>query len=1751
MIDPARTPAPPPDRAVRHSLPRRRPSSVLAVLLGALTLVLAACRDDVSGPGGIRRAFLNVLPVFQPTASLQGTGRNVDTVRVRLQRPGASQPAVDTFFVFPPNADSLVMVLDVPITGGEEEFEAALEMRSQGEVLFSGVQRVRALSASAPGAGQPAQVPIVFVGPGARARTLTLSPRDTVITFGDSIAYRAVALDSAQAPVANAVIAWSADSTFAIGTNGVFRAPNRRGVIRVRARVPAGPADSTTLRIVPRAAALRSQIGLVADTINATVPVAVRVLAADSLGVAGVPVRFATPVGGGTVRDSVVISDSAGVAATTVSYGPVVGLNRVTATVAGVGTVQADVQSRAGVATAVELFGGNAQTATVGDTLPLRLAVRTRDRRGNISPGAAVRVRATSAGTVLDTIITSDSLGVARARARLRVGAGLNTFAARLVADSTQSVSFDATGLPAPASVIVVTGGTSQIVIAGAVAPQPIRAEVRDAFGNVRVGDTVVFTHPGTAKWADSSIVARVVQSATGALSPVFRVSTTAGTDSVVVSAGVLSSRVAVSIIAGPAARLVALSGTGQSAVAGDTLASPLAVLVQDQFANLTSGRVTFAARRLGGTLTPASVDALDGVGLAVSRYRVPTTVGADTVWARLGVRDSVAFPLTVVPGAPTALSIVGGDGQVDTVRAILPTLLAVRATDGNGNAVPNASVRFRVTVGPSATLSNETVAADAGGIARTQLQLPTATGAVQVRAELVADTSRHVVLVAAATPGRAVGATLQSGPSAPYIAGDSLATPFVFSLRDRFGNAVGAGASGRFRWAVGATGRVNGDTASTTLTDAAGQLRAFVRLPSVAGAASLVLQVDTAAVSVALTTVAGAPASLVLLGNATTGTAGGVSSAPIQVRVSDAFGNPIIADTVTFSALRGGPFVDSTAVVRILTNAAGEATSPLVRLSAAAGVDSGIVSIRGLTAIWRTTVTPGTADATQSGWTYAGPAPWAPWAVRLTSLPATPAFVARDVNGNALPGVSVRISTLGPLGNGIGRGTLGGTDTAITVVTDANGEARPPTWVLGELGRSGLRAQAGSVVIDFSATAAPEGTTRAWVGPATAGGNAELTEPSNWLPAGVPSAGDYAFVGPVYQARPRVSSSVSFSPDTMFLYESPIVQAGVTLSLRGQANLLGASFDTTQGTVAFARPGQVIAFVGGLTDTVRLPSVRVDSGAMVVGNAAIAGSLLVRSPLVLTSTTLRVSGPFEVSGAVARLQMLTPNATIRALGGALFDGDSSTNQMDAGLLEVRGRFRQIGTHSAASFRPTGTFRTRFVGSDDSVSFANPAPDARGSGFNVLEMGPQAALTISGSVFANNLGPHGGSSILVPAGASLQFPPFRRLVFESATNVTVNGSLAAACYLEDDGASVNGTGSIPPRCVQALQFVTTPPTLGFVNAPLPSIGVGLVELGGPRAEAGITIRARYLNALNDTVAVLGTDTATTDALGHATFTNLIIPEVLSGARLVFTVANDPLGPTLVTPTTFDVQPPSLLADGPADKITFGPSNGITRQADDLPRLRLEAFGSPVVGAPVTLVPSPAAPSGAQVWPPVATTDGSGVVVLDSIAIGSAAVGTSWYIHYIVGGALVDSAVVRVTPPGVTALWVGGDGATAGERADWQRVGNWKPNAVPDATSHAFRRGEWSPVRPRIDANALVFPVRTLQIDELLLIRGGIRVVERLDAVVLDSAFLYPGANIFVRLDAGAVGRGVVPELRVGAGAAVTLDGQLQVAGPAT
>lgn len=1706
-----------------------------------LALGLAACRDDVSGPGGLRRAFLNVLPVFQPTASLQGTGREVDTVRVRLQRPGASAPAIDTFFVFPPNSDSLVMVLDVPISGGEEEFEAALEMRSQGEVLFSGVQRVRALAASAPGSGTPAQVPIVFVGPGATARTVSLTPRDTVLTFGDSVDYTAVARDSAQTVLPNAVIAFSTDTGFSISAAGVLRAPARRGVIRVRARVPGGPADSTTLRIVPRAAVIRSQVGLVADSVGAVVPVAVRVLAADSLGVQGVPVRFAAALGGGTVRDTLVVTDSVGVAATTVTYGPTVGLNRVTASVAGLGLVQAEVTSRAGAARALELVSGSAQSATVGDTLAQRLTVRARDRFGNPSAGAPVRVRATSVGTALDTVVTTDAAGLGRARARLRNAAGANTFVAALSADTTQTVTFTATGTPAPAASLQLTAGGGQVVVAGATGAS-LQVEVRDAFSNLRAGDSVTFSHPGGARWADSSSVVRVVHGATSALSPAFRAAISAGADSIVVTTGALRLRVPLTVVAGPAARVIVASGAGQTAAAGDTLPAPLVALVQDQFGNLTSGRVTFAARRAGGTLTPPAVDALPGIGLATTRYRVSPTVGADTVWASLGTIDSVAFPLTAVPGAASALQIVSGNSQTDTVAASLALPLAVRATDAFGNAVPGAAVRFRVLAAPSAQLTDSVVVASATGVAATQLRLPTTVGPLQVRAQLVADSTRHVLFAATATAGTAAAIEVASTPPAPRTVADSLSTPIVFRVRDGFGNTVGAGRSGVVRVLGGTNARVNGDSASAVTTDASGEIRAFVRLATVVGANLVQLQVGNVAQTVSLSSTAAPPSSVTLVDFPANGTVATLSTVPIRVLVVDAFGNRVIGDTVTFSALRGGPFLDSTAVVRIVTDTLGEARTPLVRFSSTPGVDSGLVVIRGITRVWRTTVNAGAADATQSGWTYAGPAPWAPWGPASGSLPTMPTFIVRDAAGNRLPGVPVRISTLGPRGTDVGRGTLGGTDTSVVIATDANGEVRPTTWVFGFIGRNSLRAEAGAVSRDFVASAAPPGTTHAWVGPTTAGGDASLTTAANWYPAVVPGAGTNAFIGPIFTARPVVTGTVAIAADTSYIETAPAIASGATLRLQSAVTVIGAQFDTS-GTVSFARSGQFVTLSSFSGDSVRLPAVRIDSFAVIGGIGTINGSLEVPRDLTFTGQALTVRGLFSVVGPSANFRMPS-GGILRALGGATFNGDSSTYDLQSGLLEVQGRFRQLNDFSGASFRPDLGFTTIFSGPSDSVSFASPLTSFAGSGFSTLIVGAGATLNTIGLVPVGSVLGQPGATLNVPVSSTVALAPFQRLTLGPTTTYNIAGSVTAACYVNEPTAVRNVSGTFPFECASALAIIGAAPTTAFQNLPLSPVTVELRDAGGqPRLQSGVTLRAEYLNALGNPVEVGGVSTATTGADGRATFSGIVIPVALTGTRLRFSIANDPQVPAVLT-APFDVDPPSLVDTRPSDRIAVGVSNDTLRDAPRLVQLRLQTNGTGIAGVPVSLALAADAPSGARVWPAVAVTDAQGAVVIDSIAVGAAAPGSSWHIRYVVQGVPLDSAVVRVVPDISTQVWVGGDGPAATTGSDWQQSGNWKPEGVPSVTSRVLRRSDWSVTAPRLDVGSNVFEVNSITADTLFLVSGRLRVTNRFDARVVDSLFAYPGNTAEVILANGAVGRGSVPQLRIGAGVPVTIDGTL-------
>lgn len=144
----------------------------------------------------------------------------------------------------------------------------------------------------------------------------------------------------------------------------------------------------------------------------------------------------------------------------------------------------------------------------------------------------------------------------------------------------------------------------------------------------------------------------------------------------------------------------------------------------------------------------------------------------------------------------PTSLhsTIVTGDAQEDSVRAVLADSLVVRLTDERGRPVPNLTVGWSVlTQGGGEALPASSLT-DADGRARTTWRLGTKAGAheIEVRSTLNGKPVILDTLRATARPGAAVTAA---------IAGDSIraigpleATGVLLSGADQHGNPIPAG---------------------------------------------------------------------------------------------------------------------------------------------------------------------------------------------------------------------------------------------------------------------------------------------------------------------------------------------------------------------------------------------------------------------------------------------------------------------------------------------------------------------------------------------------------------------------------------------------------------------------------------------------------------------------------------------------------------------------------------------------------------------------------------------------------------------------------------------------------------------------------------------------------------------------------------------------------------------------------------------
>lgn len=137
------------------------------------------------------------------------------------------------------------------------------------------------------------------------------------------------------------------------------------------------------------------------------------------------------------------------------------------------------------------ISAGDAQTDTVGKTLPVVYVVLVVDSTGTPAAGVVVAWSVTGGGGTITTSSTTDGAGLARAIRTLGTVAG--TQAAQAVVGGA-SVSFTATALAGPPTQRSKNAGDAQTAAAGSALPVPFAVLVQDQYGNPVESVTVDWT---------------------------------------------------------------------------------------------------------------------------------------------------------------------------------------------------------------------------------------------------------------------------------------------------------------------------------------------------------------------------------------------------------------------------------------------------------------------------------------------------------------------------------------------------------------------------------------------------------------------------------------------------------------------------------------------------------------------------------------------------------------------------------------------------------------------------------------------------------------------------------------------------------------------------------------------------------------------------------------------------------------------------------------------------------------------------------------------------------------------------------------------------------------------------------------------------------------------------------------------------------------------------------------------------------
>lgn len=274
-----------------------------------------------------------------------------------------------------------------------------------------------------------------------------------------------------------------------------------------------------------------------------------------------------------------------------------------------------------------------------------------------------------------------------------RVAVAVSALAALLVLASCGDLFGPGIGPPAE---MLRLAGDDQTAVVGERLGDTLVVRVRDSGGRAVEGAVVAWSA------ADGSGDVRPAQDTTdleGVARTAWTLGTRAGEQVVEASTQGVTARFTATATPGAPAAAVAEDGDGQEAGVTLPLDDALVVLVTDRYDNpVPDVAVEWSVRDDDGVLERGD-SVTDARGLAAAHWTLGASSGRQLAFARVTTR-LITFAATGLPGAPSGLAVVSGDGQEAPAGEVLPDTLRVKLHDAHDNPIPGVAAAWKVLSG-------------------------------------------------------------------------------------------------------------------------------------------------------------------------------------------------------------------------------------------------------------------------------------------------------------------------------------------------------------------------------------------------------------------------------------------------------------------------------------------------------------------------------------------------------------------------------------------------------------------------------------------------------------------------------------------------------------------------------------------------------------------------------------------------------------------------------------------------------------------------------------------------------------------------------------------------------------------------------------------------------------------------------------------------------------------------------------------